>query len=795
MIPVEPAAPLGLSGPPLRVHVIGVGGAGMSAIAIVLSSMGHVVSGSDQRPSPMLDRLASVGITTTVGSDPGAVAGADVVTFSTAVPATDPELAAARRQGITTLARSAMLSAICACRPTLAVAGTHGKTTTSSMLALVLSGAGFDPSFIIGGDVTQLGTGAKWSDGDWFVAEADESDGTFLELERSAAIVTNIEPDHLEFYGGFDGLRDAFDRFMVETAGPVVVCIDDPLAAEAVARIGARCARLVTYGTAEGADFRMTEVTPGARDVSWTVSGPGADRAAGGPFPLVLAVPGLHNARNAMAAAALALELGAAVGPVGDALAGYRGVGRRYEFRGEAGGVTFVDDYAHLPTEVSAAIAAATAGGWNRVIGVFQPHRFSRTEALWETFGGAFAGLDELVVCDIYPSGEAPRPGVTGHLIVDAVRAARPEDTVVWCPTRAELMTHLTGHLTPGDLCLTLGAGDLTTLPDELIEVLGRPDVDAALAARFGDRLERDRSLAPMCTYRVGGAARWFLTADSVEDLTAIASVAGSHRLPTLVVGRGSNLLVADGGFEGLAIALSGVFDTISVDAGRRLPGEVVEVTAGAAVSLPVLARRCVTEGLGGLEWAVGVPGSVGGAVRMNAGGHGSDMAASLLGVRVIDLRTGDDVAVPAADLDLAYRHSSIRTDQVVVSATFGLTVDPSASDAALGEIVAWRRANQPGGPNAGSVFTNPAGDSAGRLIDAAGCKGLRVGSAEVSPKHANFIQADPGGRADDVVALMAEVRRRVRAHSGVELRAETRLVGFDDDVTAAAGARAGDRR
>ena len=194
---------------------------------------------------------------------------------------------------------------------------------------------------------------------------------------------------------------------------------------------------------------------------------------------------------------------------------------------------------------------------------------------------------------------------MTGHLIVDAVRAARPEDTVVWCPTRAELVTHLTGHLTPGDLCLTLGAGDLTTLPDELIEVLGRPDVDAALAARFGDRLERDRSLAPMCTYRVGGAARWFLTADSVEDLTAIASVAGSHRLPTLVVGRGSNLLVADGGFEGLAIALSGVFDTISVDAGRRLPGEVVEVTAGAAVSLPVLARRCVTEGLGGLEWAV----------------------------------------------------------------------------------------------------------------------------------------------------------------------------------------------
>jgi UDP-N-acetylmuramate dehydrogenase len=297
----------------------------------------------------------------------------------------------------------------------------------------------------------------------------------------------------------------------------------------------------------------------------------------------------------------------------------------------------------------------------------------------------------------------------------------------------------------------------------------------------LGDRLERDRSLGLLSTYRVGGPARRFVQVADADELVAIAAAVaevldGDADSSVLVVGRGSNLLVADRGVDALVLALGEGFDTVDVRG--------TEVRAGAATSLPVLARRTVAAGLTGFEWAVGVPGSVGGAVRMNAGGHGSDMAASLVGVRVVDLRTGEDVGMEADELRLGYRRSSLRASQVVVHADLALSAgDPVAGNTELAEIVRWRREHQPGGQNAGSVFTNPEGDSAGRLIDAAGAKGLRIGSAQVSDKHANFIQADPGGSADDVAALMAEVRRRVLAHSGVDLHPETVMVGFDAGV------------
>jgi UDP-N-acetylmuramate dehydrogenase len=284
--------------------------------------------------------------------------------------------------------------------------------------------------------------------------------------------------------------------------------------------------------------------------------------------------------------------------------------------------------------------------------------------------------------------------------------------------------------------------------------------------------------LGPSTTYRVGGPAALLVTVDDDETLELVATTVRTTGIPVLVVGRGSNLLVADAGFAGLAVLLGERFAQVEIGDG----GEHLRVTAGAAASLPVVARRTAAAGLTGFEWAVGVPGSIGGAVRMNAGGHGSDMAQVLEGVRVLDLAAGEDVRVPAADLDLGYRRSAIGPSQVVLSADLVLAPgDRARSEALIADIVRWRREHQPGGANAGSVFTNPPNDSAGRLIDAAGARGLRLGSAEVSPKHANFIQADDGGRAADIVALMAEVRRRVREHAGVELEIETRLAGFDD--------------
>jgi UDP-N-acetylmuramate dehydrogenase len=307
------------------------------------------------------------------------------------------------------------------------------------------------------------------------------------------------------------------------------------------------------------------------------------------------------------------------------------------------------------------------------------------------------------------------------------------------------------------------------------------PDITDALAF-LGGRLEAGRPLGPLATYRVGGPARWFVEVADEAELTRLGAALGALTgspvpVPVLVVGRGSNLLVADAGFDGLVVQLGEAFAGIEV--APRGPG-ASRVRAGGAASLPVVARRTVAEGLAGFEWAVGVPGSIGGAVRMNAGGHGSDMAAALLGVRVVDVHTGETRDMVPADLHLSYRSSSVAPHQVVVWADLGLTAgDRATGEAEMAEIVRWRRDHQPGGHNAGSVFTNPPGDSAGRLIDAAGCRGLRVGTAEVSTKHANFIQADDGGSADDVFALMVEVVRRVRAHAGVDLHPETRLEGF----------------
>jgi UDP-N-acetylmuramate dehydrogenase len=294
-----------------------------------------------------------------------------------------------------------------------------------------------------------------------------------------------------------------------------------------------------------------------------------------------------------------------------------------------------------------------------------------------------------------------------------------------------------------------------------------------AAARVLGERARRDVPLGPLTTYRVGGPASLLLEVADDDDLRLAAAAVAASGIPTLVIGKGSNLLVADAGFRGLAIVLGDAFAGVAVDG--------TSVRAGGATPLPVLARRTVAAGLTGLEWAVGVPGSVGGAVRMNAGGHGSDVAATLRRVRVLDLATGKDGVVPVADLDLGYRRSAVAPDHVVVWAEFSLDVgDAEAGADELAEIVRWRREHQPGGQNAGSVFTNPPGDSAGRLVDVAGGKGLRVGSAEVSGKHANFIQADAAGSADDVAALIVVVQDRVEAATGVRLHPELRMIGFD---------------
>jgi UDP-N-acetylmuramate--alanine ligase len=445
---------------PHAVHVVGVGGAGMSAIATVLVRMGHTVSGSDLRESRVLERLGLLDIATHVGHAATNLPDAlDAVVISTAIPESNPEVVAARERGIPVLRRADALRAIVATRTTVAVAGSHGKTTTSSMLALILRAAGWHPSFLIGGDLNEVGTNAVFDSGEWLVVEADESDGTFLELAPHDAVVTSVLPDHLDHYGDFDALVGAFESFVARIPGVCALCADDDVAAAIAASTSAQA---VTYGFAATADYRLDDYAGGRGGTQFTL----VRREE--PLGLVqLPVPGRHNAANAAGAAAIALELGAPFEAVTRALGGFAGVARRFQFRGERDGVTYVDDYAHLPSDVDAMIRAAREGGWERVVAVFQPHRYSRTAALWRDFADAFTGADALVLTDVYPAGEQPQPGVSGRLVLRAVLDAHPDQAVTYLPRRADLVAHVPRLARPGDVVLTLGAGDLTTAPDE----------------------------------------------------------------------------------------------------------------------------------------------------------------------------------------------------------------------------------------------------------------------------------------------------------------------------------------
>lgn len=446
---------------PTDIHLIAIGGAGMAAIAEVLHEMGHRVRGSDMNPSTALDRLQSLGIDAVVGHDVANVASPTIAMKSTAVPDSNVEVQELERRGIRVRHRGEILAGIAALRKTVAVAGTHGKTTTTSMLAVICEHAQIEPSYIIGGVVPDLGRGARWGMGEWFVLEADESDGSGFGLNHTVSIVTNVERDHLEFYGTEENMRAAFGKFVA--ASPVaVVCLDDPGAAEF-----ASGSNVVTYGTTDGATYQMIDIERGTASV-------GFDLVRSGELLGTISVPmpGLHNALNAAGATAAAMEMGLTFQAAKAALAGFSGVRRRFDARGTAGGVTFVDDYAHLPTEVRVAVAAGTDTGHERVVAIFQPHRFSRTESIWEEFEGAFDGADLLVLTDIYPSGEKPRAGITGELIVEAVQRGSGHPEIIYHQDRSTLPAALLDILKPGDLCLTLGAGDLVDIPDEVLPLL-----------------------------------------------------------------------------------------------------------------------------------------------------------------------------------------------------------------------------------------------------------------------------------------------------------------------------------
>lgn len=452
------------------IHFIGIGGVGMSGIALVAKQHGFTVSGSDMKESRATKALRDAGIEVTIGHDAANLpADVDVVVISTAIPEKNPELAAARARGIEVWHRSRMLAALGVGKKTLACAGTHGKTTSSSMLATTIDRMGLDPTFLIGGTVDGYDTNAKSGSGEYYIVEADESDGSFVHLSPYVALITNIEPDHLDHYGTLDAIYEAFRDFvsLLPDEGAAVVCADNPRLAELARSTGKRT---VVYGE---------KGTPGA-EVTFEIEGrSGIGYAFCVQFPDGQVVhtsisrnPGRHNVLNATGVLAVVWSCGLDIAKGAEALSTFSGVRRRFDLIGEAAGVTVVDDYAHHPTEIKATLSAAAKLDFRHVHVLFQPHRYSRTESLAKAFGSAFDAADDVTLMDVYPAGETPIPGISGKTVAASILHHDPRAQVAWMPHRQEIVPFLMHKLVEGDLLITMGAGDVTSMAPLVLEAL-----------------------------------------------------------------------------------------------------------------------------------------------------------------------------------------------------------------------------------------------------------------------------------------------------------------------------------
>jgi len=449
-----------------HIHFVGIGGVGMSGIAEILVNLGYRVSGSDQKRTETIERLERLGAKVFTGHRAENVEGVHVVVYSSAVARDNVELQTARQRQVPTIERAEMLAELMRLKYGIAVAGTHGKTTTTSMVGAVLAEGRYDPTIVVGGRVTNLGSNARLGQGEYLVAEADESDGSFLKLAPTIAVVTTIDAEHLDHYGSLDAIRAAFLTFVnkVPFYGAVVLCLDQPNIQMLLPHVEKR---LITYGLESGADLVARRLQLRGMTSRFDVFHHGELLGE-----CVLQIPGRHNVLNALAAIGVGLDLEIPFATISAALAGFAGVQRRFQVRGTAGGVTVVDDYGHHPAEIRATLAAAKAGFDCRVVTVFQPHRYSRTLHLRQEFLTAFNQADVLVVMDIYPAGEAPIPGVSAADLADDIRAHGHRNVTYLGNDRARIVDHVCEISRPGDLVLTLGAGDVSQLGSDILRRL-----------------------------------------------------------------------------------------------------------------------------------------------------------------------------------------------------------------------------------------------------------------------------------------------------------------------------------
>lgn len=749
-----------LHGSPRRIHLIGVAGSGMSGIAGLLLTLGHRVSGSDKVDTVEVKRLQSLGLAFHTPHRAEDVADAQLVIYSSAIREGNAAYDAARRMGTVMVRRAEALAALMLGKKGILVCGMHGKTTVSSMAAHVLRAAGAHPSHYVGAEIPILGTNARWdAGGEYFVAEGDESDGTIVHYHPEHAIVLNIEPEHLDHYADLGAIDAVFSRLLDQTADKIFYCADDPGAT----RVCGGRPRAVSYGKAGVYSYRDFQT----EDFSSTFAFCHEGRELA---HVTLNVPGEHNALNATAVMALAAELGLDLEKCAKALAGFRGARRRFEIVHSSKHYLIVDDYGHHPTEIAAVVQAARIKAGRRVVLLFQPHRYTRTQALSAEFGRALSLADVAVVTDIYPASETPIEGVTGQLIVDAALASGAKH-VVYVPSRSRAAEEVGRLLREGDLLVTLGAGNIHEQGAVLAKDLQTLEM---LHSAMGDGVARlYEPMSKHTTMRVGGPAQFWLEPETEEGFCELVRTAHEADIPFMVVGRGSNLIVRDGGLRGAVVRLRrGVFGE-HVVAGH-------EILAGVGVRLKALSGAAISAGLAGFEWMEGIPGDVGGCLRMNAGAMGVEAFDQVSRLRYAD-HEGNILEKTPRDLEVHYRNVPMLRSNYALSAVFrGTPASPDEVERRTREYSAKRKASQPAGASAGCIFRNPEGGKAGQLIDSAGLKNLHVGAARVSDVHANFIVNEGGASAADVLALIEQVKSEVHQRHGVHLETEVQIIGDD---------------
>jgi UDP-N-acetylmuramate--alanine ligase len=743
------------------IHLIGVAGSGMSGIAALLLELGHDLRGSDKTRTLETERLAQLGLRFSSPHRADDAQDAELIIFSSAIKDDNSILADARARRIPAIRRAEALAAIMRGKRGIIIAGMHGKTTTAAMAAHVLRGGGLHPSHYVGAEIPILGSNAHWDAlGEYFVAEGDESDGTLQLFHPEHAVILNLEEEHLDYYKDLAAIEEVFLKLLSQTSGTVFYCADDPNAARLCGtRRGA-----ISYGFVEDARYRAIGIE--LHDFAATFS---VQRGAEKLGNATLSVPGKHNVSNALGVIALATELGIPFEKIAKSLGTFRHARRRFEIKYQSDRFLLVDDYAHHPTEIRATLATAKSAGRKRILTMFQPHRYSRTKALRQEFGAAFDDADHVFVTDIYAASEIALPGVTGQTVADAI-SVHGHRAVSYQPRLDRLHAEMGQMLAEGDLVLSLGAGNVHEQLARLAAELVIAEKLKEIVGAEGD-VRLSEPLAKHTTLRVGGPAQFWVEPRTEAAMAKVIRFCRRENLPLFVIGRGSNLLVREGGIRGVVVHPSGgEFDRVELSG--------LEVTAGVGAKLKEIAYAGKAAGIGGFEWMEGIPGAVGGGLRMNAGAMGVQTFDQVVRVRYLD-REGVAHERTPAELEVHYRDVPSLEENFAVSAVF--RGERSAATEIVRRMDASqekRRTTQPSAKSAGCIFKNPAACPAGKLVDELGLKGSRVGDARVSDVHGNFIVNEGAATATEVLELIGQIQATARKERGIELETEVQIVG-----------------